>query len=53
MVHLRTDLTHEALCVVYGVGSSSIDRAINEIRPLLTARGSRRHPSGHPAQAEH
>lgn len=30
-VHLRTGLTHEALGVIYQVGSSTIDRAIGEI----------------------
>ncbi|MGP8303682.1 transposase family protein [Streptomyces inhibens] len=39
LVHLRTGLTHQALGVVYGVGSSSIGRAIGEIRPLLAERG--------------
>lgn len=39
LVHLRTGLTHEALGVMYEVGSSTIGRAIREIRPLLAARG--------------
>ncbi|MFF9635540.1 transposase family protein [Streptomyces bacillaris] len=39
LVHLRTGLTHEALGVIYEVGSSTIGRAISEIRPLLAARG--------------
>jgi hypothetical protein len=39
LVHLRIGLTHQALGVVYGVGSSTIDRAIGEIRPLLAERG--------------
>ncbi len=39
LVHLRTGLTHEALGVVYQVGSSTIGRAIGEIRPLLAERG--------------
>jgi hypothetical protein len=38
-VHLRTGLTHEALGVIYEVGSSTIGRAIGEIRPLLASRG--------------
>src|ERR1019366_8268497 len=36
---LRTGLTHEALGVIYQVGSSTIGRAIGEIRPLLAERG--------------
>ncbi|MCZ4126215.1 transposase [Streptomyces sp. H39-S7] len=39
LVHLRTSLTHEALAVLYEVSSSTIGRAITEIRPLLAARG--------------
>ncbi|WP_454343825.1 transposase family protein [Streptomyces canus] len=39
LVHLRTGLTHEALGVIYEVGSSTIGRAIGEIRPLLASRG--------------
>ncbi|MFE2578749.1 transposase family protein [Streptomyces sp. NPDC059378] len=39
VVHLRTGLTHEALGVIYEVGSSTIGRAISEIRPLLSERG--------------
>lgn len=39
LVHLRTGLTHEALGVIYEVGSSTIGRSIGEIRPLLAARG--------------
>ncbi|MBX9362101.1 transposase family protein [Streptomyces sp. WAC04114] len=39
LVHLRTGLTHEALAVIYEVGSSTIGRAIREIRPLLAQRG--------------
>lgn len=39
LVHLRTGLTHEALGVIYEVGSSTIGRAISEIRPLLAACG--------------
>jgi hypothetical protein len=39
LVHLRTGLTHAALGVIYEVGSSTIGRAISEIRPLLAERG--------------
>jgi hypothetical protein len=39
LVHLRTGLTHAALGVIYEVGSSTIGRAISEVRPLLAARG--------------
>lgn len=39
LVHLRTGLTHAALGVIYGVGSSTIGRAIGEVRPLLAERG--------------
>lgn len=39
LVHLRTGLTHEALAVIYEVGSSTIGRAIGEIRLLLAERG--------------
>ncbi|MDQ1751307.1 MAG: hypothetical protein QOE71_2363 [Pseudonocardiales bacterium] len=39
LVHLRTGLTHEALGVIYQAGSSTIGRAIGEIRPRLAERG--------------
>ncbi|MGY3205422.1 transposase family protein [Streptomyces sp. TE5632] len=39
LVHLRTGLTHEALGVLYEVGSSTIGRAIREVRPLPAGRG--------------
>ncbi len=39
LVHLRTGLTHEALGLLYEVGSSTIDRAIREVRPLPAERG--------------
>ncbi len=39
LVHLRTGLTHAALGVIDEVGSSTIGRAISEVRPLLAARG--------------
>ncbi|MGW0394905.1 hypothetical protein ACWDYJ_29330 [Streptomyces sp. NPDC003042] len=51
-VHLRTGLTHEALGVIYEVGSSSIGRAISEIRRHLAERGFelRDHGPSGPAQ---
>ncbi|MEV6734053.1 transposase family protein [Streptomyces sp. NPDC051364] len=39
LVHLRTGLTHKALGVLYEVGSSTIGRAVREVRPLLAERG--------------
>ncbi|WP_420716622.1 helix-turn-helix domain-containing protein [Streptomyces sp. H27-H1] len=39
LVHLRTGLTYQALGVIYEVGSSTIGRAIAEIRPLHADRG--------------
>ncbi|WP_326793294.1 transposase family protein [Streptomyces sp. NBC_00841] len=39
LAHLRTGLTHDALAVLYEVGSSTIGRAVGEIRPLLAERG--------------
>lgn len=39
LAYLRTGLPQDALAQVYGVGSSTIGRAIREIRPLLAARG--------------
>jgi hypothetical protein len=39
LVHLRTGLIHEALAVIYEGKSSTVGRAINEIRPLLAERG--------------
>ncbi|MFF0413451.1 transposase family protein [Kitasatospora sp. NPDC004745] len=39
LVHLRTGLSHEALGVLCNASSSSIGRAINELRPLLARRG--------------
>ncbi|MEU6370831.1 transposase family protein [Streptomyces sp. NPDC046931] len=39
LVHLRTGPTHDALAVIYEVGSSTIGRAIAEVRPLLADRG--------------
>jgi hypothetical protein len=39
LVHLRTELTYQALGILYEVGSSTIGRAVTEVRPLLAARG--------------
>lgn len=39
LVYLRTGLIHEALGVIYEVRSSTIGRAIGEVRPLLAERG--------------
>lgn len=39
LVHLRTGLRHPALGVIYEVDSSTIGRAISEVRPLPAARG--------------
>ena len=39
LVYLRFQLPHAALAVLYGVGRSTITRAVGEIRPLLAARG--------------
>ncbi|MGW3088548.1 transposase family protein [Streptomyces sp. NPDC001108] len=39
LVHLRTGPAHEALGVLYEVESSTIGRALAEIRPLLAERG--------------
>lgn len=39
LVHLRFQLPHQALAALYGVGRSTITRAIGEIRPLPAARG--------------
>jgi hypothetical protein len=39
LAYLRTGLPQDALAVVYDVGSSTIGRAIGEVRPLLAARG--------------
>ncbi|MCX4460334.1 transposase family protein (plasmid) [Streptomyces sp. NBC_01340] len=44
LVHLRTGLTYEAP-VIYEVGSSTISRAICEVRPLLAARVRRPGPA--------
>jgi hypothetical protein len=39
LVHLRMQLPHKALAVIYGVDRSTVTRAVGEIRPLLAARG--------------
>jgi DDE superfamily endonuclease/Helix-turn-helix of DDE superfamily endonuclease len=39
LVHLRFQLPQQALAVMYGVGRSTVSRAIGEVRPLLAARG--------------
>ena len=39
LAHLRFQLPHQALAALYGIGRSTITRAIGEIRPLLAARG--------------
>ncbi|MFF3957137.1 transposase family protein [Streptomyces sp. NPDC001890] len=39
LVYLRTGLTHDALAALYEVGSSTIGRAVGEIRSLLAMRG--------------
>ena len=39
LVHLRFQLPHHALAVLYGVDRATITRAIHEIRPLLAKRG--------------
>ena len=39
LVHLRFQLPHQALAVMYGVGRSTVSRAAGEVRPLLAARG--------------
>lgn len=39
LVILRFQLPHAALALFYGVGRSTVTRAVHEIRPLLAARG--------------
>jgi len=39
LVHLRLQLPHKALAVIYGVDRSTVTRAVREVRPLLAARG--------------
>ncbi|WP_329473215.1 transposase family protein [Streptomyces sp. NBC_01723] len=37
--HLRHGVTHDVLTCWFGVGRSTITRAIGELRPLLAERG--------------
>jgi hypothetical protein len=39
LVHLRLQLPHQALAVLYGVDRSSVTRAVHQVRPLLAKRG--------------
>jgi hypothetical protein len=39
LAHLRWQLSHSSLAVMYGVHQSTISRAIGRIRPLIAARG--------------
>jgi DDE superfamily endonuclease len=39
LVALRWQLSHKVLGLLFGVSSSTIDRAVAEVRPLLAARG--------------
>jgi hypothetical protein len=39
LVALRWQLSHKVLGLLFGVSSSTVDRAVAEIRPLLAARG--------------
>src|SRR5258708_2114362 len=39
LVVLRWALSHRVLGLLFGVSSSTIDRAVAEVRPLLAARG--------------
>ena len=39
LVHLRFQLPHKALAVMYQVDRSTVSRAVGEVRPLLAARG--------------
>jgi hypothetical protein len=39
LIHLRLQLPHQALAVLFGVDRSTITRAIHEVRPLLAKRG--------------
>jgi len=39
LVTLRWQLSHKVLALLFGVSSSTIDRAVAQIRPLLAARG--------------
>ena len=39
LVHLRLQLSHQALAVLLGVDRSTVTRAVHEVRPLLARRG--------------
>ena len=39
LVHLRLQLPHQALAVLFGVDRCTVTRAIGEVRPLLARRG--------------
>ncbi len=39
LVHLRLQLPHQALAVLFGVDRRTVTRAIGEVRPLLAQRG--------------
>lgn len=39
LVALRWALSHRVLAVLFGTSSSTVDRAVAEVRPLLAARG--------------
>ncbi|MCX5231450.1 transposase family protein [Streptomyces sp. NBC_00233] len=49
--HLRHDLPHSVLALLFGVGRSTVTRAIGEIRVLLAERGCGPRPSW-PAAAD-
>ncbi|GGK30043.1 transposase [Streptomyces camponoticapitis] len=39
LIHLRHDLPHAVLALLYGVDRSTVTRAVGELRPLLASRG--------------
>jgi hypothetical protein len=39
LIHLRHDLSHAALALLYGVDRSTVTRAVGEVRRLLAGRG--------------
>lgn len=39
LAHLRLGVPHEALAAAFGVGRSTVTRAIGQVRPLLAGRG--------------
>ncbi|MGZ2359941.1 transposase family protein [Streptomyces sp. 372A] len=47
LVHLRHATTHDVLACWFGVGRSTITRAIGEVRPLLAERGCTVAPDVH------